>query len=38
MVGFSSSDVKGPDDKDVKLSTQARVWMQEILNFTNSGS
>ena len=30
--------VKGPDDKDVKLSTQARVWMQEVLNFTNSGS
>jgi hypothetical protein len=30
--------VKGPDDKDVKLSTQARLWMQEVLNFTNSGS
>jgi prepilin-type N-terminal cleavage/methylation domain-containing protein len=30
--------VKGPDDKDVKLSSQARVWMQEVLNFTNSGS
>jgi type II secretion system protein J len=30
--------VKGPDDKDIKLSTQARVWMQESLNFTNSGS
>jgi general secretion pathway protein J len=30
--------VKGPDDKDVKLSSQARIWMQEVLNFTNSGS
>lgn len=30
--------VKGPDDKDVKLTTQARVWMQETLNFTNSGT
>jgi type II secretion system protein J len=30
--------IKGPDDKDVKLSSQARVWMQEVLNFTNSGS
>jgi prepilin-type N-terminal cleavage/methylation domain-containing protein len=30
--------VKGPDDKDVKLSSQARMWMQETLNFTNSGS
>ena len=29
--------IKGPDDKDIKLSTQARVWMQESLNFTNSG-
>ena len=30
--------VKGPDDKEVKISTQARIWMQEVLNFTNSGS
>ena len=30
--------VKGPDDKDIKLSSQARLWMQEVLNFTNSGS
>ena len=29
--------VKGPDDKEVKLSSQARIWMQEVLNFTNSG-
>ncbi len=25
---------KGPDDKEVKLVTQARLWMQEQLNFT----
>jgi type II secretion system protein J len=30
--------VKGPDDKEVKLTTQARIWMQEVLNFTISGS
>jgi len=24
--------VKGPDDKEVKLSTQARIWMQEVLS------
>lgn len=24
--------VKGPDDKDVKLTTQARIWMQEVLS------
>ena len=30
--------VKGPDGKDMKLTTQARVWMQEALNFTQSGS
>ncbi|HEX3765784.1 MAG TPA: type II secretion system protein GspJ [Kofleriaceae bacterium] len=30
--------IKGPDDKEVKLSSQARIWMQEVLNFTNSGS
>jgi len=28
--------VKGPDDKDVKLTTEARLWMQEVLNFTSS--
>jgi prepilin-type N-terminal cleavage/methylation domain-containing protein len=30
--------VKGPDDKEVKLTTQARIWMQEVLNFTTSGT
>jgi prepilin-type N-terminal cleavage/methylation domain-containing protein len=30
--------VKGPDDRDVKLTTEARVWMQETLNFTVSGA
>jgi hypothetical protein len=29
---------KGADGKDVKLISQARVWMQEALNFTVSGS
>jgi prepilin-type N-terminal cleavage/methylation domain-containing protein len=29
---------KGPDGKDIKLVTQARVWMQQALNFTASGS
>lgn len=29
---------KGPDDKEVKISTQARIWMQESLNFTASGT
>jgi general secretion pathway protein J len=29
--------VKGPDDKDYKLMTEARIWMQETLNFTISG-
>jgi len=24
---------KGPDDKDYKLVTEARIWMQEVLNF-----
>ena len=24
--------VKGPDDKEVKMSTQARIWMQEVLS------
>jgi len=28
--------IKGPDDKDVKLMTEARIWMQETLNFTIS--
>jgi type II secretion system protein J len=28
--------VKGPDDREVKLMTEARVWMQEYLNFTIS--
>jgi general secretion pathway protein J len=28
---------KGPDDKDYKLMTEARIWMQEALNFTISG-
>lgn len=27
---------KGPDDKEVKLMTEARIWMQETLNFTIS--
>jgi type II secretory pathway component PulJ len=30
--------VKGPDDKDVKLTSQARVWMQETLNFSQTSS
>jgi type II secretion system protein J len=25
---------KGPDDKDYKLVTEARIWMQEVLNFS----
>jgi general secretion pathway protein J len=25
---------KGPDDKDYKIMTEARIWMQEVLNFT----
>ena len=25
---------KGPDDKEYKVSTEARVWMQEVLNFS----
>jgi len=25
---------KGPDDKDYKVSTEAKIWMQEVLNFT----
>jgi general secretion pathway protein J len=29
---------KGPDGKDAKLMTEARIWMQETLNFTISGS
>jgi type II secretion system protein J len=29
---------KGADDKEVKLTTEARIWMQEVLNFTVSGS
>ncbi|TMQ04587.1 MAG: prepilin-type N-terminal cleavage/methylation domain-containing protein [Deltaproteobacteria bacterium] len=33
-----TATVKGPDDKEVKLTTQARIWMQEVLNFTISGS
>jgi general secretion pathway protein J len=28
--------LKGPDDKEVKMITQARLWMQEPLNFTIS--
>jgi len=28
---------KGPDGKDMKLTSQARIWMQEVLNFTISG-
>ncbi len=28
---------KGPDDKDYKVMTEARIWMQETLNFTISG-
>jgi prepilin-type N-terminal cleavage/methylation domain-containing protein len=28
---------KGPDDKDYKVMTEARLWMQETLNFTISG-
>ena len=28
---------KGTDDKEVKTTTQARLWMQEVLNFTISG-
>jgi general secretion pathway protein J len=28
---------KGPDGKDAKLTTEARIWMQETLNFTISG-
>jgi len=28
---------KGPDDKEYKLMTEARIWMQEALNFTISG-
>jgi prepilin-type N-terminal cleavage/methylation domain-containing protein len=30
--------VVGPDGKEEKLTTQARIWMQETLNFTASGS
>jgi prepilin-type N-terminal cleavage/methylation domain-containing protein len=29
--------IKGPDDRDTKLMTEARIWMQETLNFTVSG-
>jgi general secretion pathway protein J len=29
--------VKGPTDKDYKVMTEARIWMQEALNFTISG-
>jgi len=29
--------VKGPDDKEVKLSTQARIWMQEVLSTLTQG-
>jgi len=29
---------KGPDDKDYKVMSEARVWMQEYLNFTISSS
>ena len=29
---------KGPDGKEAKLTSQARIWMQEQLNFTISGS
>jgi prepilin-type N-terminal cleavage/methylation domain-containing protein len=29
--------IKGPDDRDIKLMTEARIWMQETLNFTVSG-
>jgi len=25
---------KGPDDKDYKVTTEARIWMQEVLNFS----
>jgi prepilin-type N-terminal cleavage/methylation domain-containing protein len=25
---------KGPDDKEYKVTTEARIWMQEVLNFT----
>jgi len=28
--------VKGPDDKDYKVMSEARIWMQETLNFTIS--
>jgi type II secretion system protein J len=28
---------KGPDGKDYKIMTEARIWMQETLNFTISG-
>lgn len=30
--------IKGPDDKEIKLMTEARIWMQETLNFLISGS
>lgn len=29
---------KGPDDKEYKVMTEARIWMQEILTFTITGS
>jgi type II secretion system protein J len=29
--------IKGPGDTDTKLMTEARIWMQETLNFTVSG-
>jgi prepilin-type N-terminal cleavage/methylation domain-containing protein len=29
--------IKGPDGKDQKVMTEARIWMQETLNFTISG-
>jgi type II secretion system protein J len=29
---------KGPDDKEYKVMTEARIWMQETLNFTITGS
>jgi hypothetical protein len=25
---------KGPDDKEYKVTTEARIWMQEVLNFS----
>ncbi|HMG56944.1 MAG TPA: hypothetical protein VK601_25775, partial [Kofleriaceae bacterium] len=30
--------IKGPDGKDYKVMTEARIWMQEVLNFTTSGT